>query len=483
MNRIKEFAENHFIVSVIVAGLLTIIACDLAIWWVKCLLGWICKGINHIFKFFIKFLLTKEHWEQLIELCNLSQYQGINAITFYLVLCLLVAISVVILTVLIMLLLGCIQGGIDKIDNVVFGEKHQKSLEYTGVILWFIKCKADILFFLHWLRFDVLKIRYSYGSENTPTTWARRFSLENITIIAGNVMKFFFETTILHFALGAIALYAYFGKDFLALLGDVKTLIMQGEITASQFIEIFEVITIVSLLSYIAFDIRHKANGYSDLRADRFKELVQMEEKLLNILAGIRYSLEKNIDVISNRKCYILQSAAAGLSGKQCYFDNNKIKFIDKRGLGYWGRDDGVRQLSDLEDMEDEFRKLSELEGEFRKSSLSYWNIPLVDHQAMLINVVHFWIPGVNDMEYMRMQFFCKSSMEKWYKNCFVNPIKNEDGYFSERETEEKILEASVMLDYELMRAFWLELYMKKYERKMIKRFKGMNKFSRFSLN
>jgi len=76
--------------------------------------------------------------------------------------------------------------------------------------------------------------------------------------------------------------------------------------------------------------------------------------------------------------------------------------------------------------------------------------------------------------------------MRKWFENRFIKPTqydKNKITYYSESRVREEILDASFILDYELMRAFELELYFKKYERKIIKRFKKINKFSRFNLN
>ena len=78
---------------------------------------------------------------------------------------------------------------------------------------------------------------------------------------------------------------------------------------------------------------------------------------------------------------------------------------------------------------------MSELEEEFKKSALSRSNIYWIDHQTMLTRVVHFWIPGIDDKEYKRMKFFCKSSMEKWYKNRFIKPVEMDNGevrYYSE---------------------------------------------------
>lgn len=110
----------------------------------------------------------------------------------------------------------------------------------------------------------------------------------------------------------------------------------------------------------------------------------------------------------------------------------------------------------------------------------------MIDHQAMLTKVVRFWIPGIDDKEYKRMEFFCKSSMEEWYKNRFIKPVENAGGevsHYSETQVKNRILDASAMLDYELTRAFVLELYLKKYEKKMTKRLKRINKFSRFNFN
>ena len=45
------------------------------------------------------------------------------------------------------------------------------------------------------------------------------------------------------------------------------------------------------------------------------------------------------------------------------------------------------------------------------------------------------------------------------------------------------IRKASDVIDFELMYAFELEVYLRQYEKKMIKRFKKINKFSRFNIN
>lgn len=486
MDKIKYFVKKHYIISLVITLLFTIFVLNIFVRIVKWFFALLSNGIKLVFEYLIEIVCTKEYWEQLVDMCNVTQIRVINAVLFYLALCLLFVITLTIFTIMMVIVIECLEGCINRIDGIILGKKHQKSLKYQGITLWYIKCKADISYFLDWIRFDILKVRYLFEEDATRIKWVRKLSLENIISMAKDVIKFFFSATTVHLILGLISLYVFYKTDILFIYESLVDTILQSGITTSQFLEMFEVLVIFCLLRYIIFDIRHKANGYSELRVERFKELVQMEEKLLNILVRISCSLEKNIDTIAERKCFILQSGASELSGKQCYIDKTKIEFKDKNKFGYWNSDDRMYQLSNLDDMKEEFQKLSELEEEFKKSVLSRLNIDWIDHQTMLTRVIHFWIPGIDDKEYKRMEFFCKSSMEKWYKNRFIKQIEMDNGevrYYSESQTIKEILDVSTMLDYELTRAFWLELYLKKYERKMIKRFKRINKFSRFNLN
>ena len=481
MDKTRLFVKKHYVVSATMVVFFATLILKLIVWAVKCFWNW---GINEI-GILIKFVCKREYWKQLIDMCNVTQFREFNTIIFYLLLCLLFVIAHVILTIMSIFLIECVKRCMDKMDVIILGKNHQKSLKYKSITLWFIKCKADILFFCDWIKFDVLKIGYSIREQDTLIKYIRRFSLENMVYIVRNITRFFFSFTIIHLFLGGIVIYTYYKKDIVSICERIKNVMVQNEIKPSQFVEIFEILTILCLLGYIILDFRHKTNAYSDLRMERFKELVQMEEKLLNILSGISYSLKKNIEVIAERKWLILINGASELSGKKCCLDNTNLVFSDKKNFDFYELNDGIHQLSYLDNMEEEFQKLSKLEEELKKSSLCYSNIYLVDHQAMLTRNVHFWIPGIDNTEYMKMKFFCRSSMEKWYTNIFITPTENIKGdkrCFSESETTEKVLGESAMLDYELMRAFWLELHMKKYEKKMIKRFKRLNNFSRFQL-
>lgn len=300
-----------------------------------------------------------------------------------------------------------------------------------------------------------------------------------------NCLRFFFDYSIVHLVFAVYVVYIYYFQLIQGYFVSFCEFLKTNSFSVSDAIDFFELISIIFLLGYIFLDVRHKATGYSEIRMERFKELFQMEEKLLNILRNINYALETNIDVIVDRKPYILQAGAKNLTGKDCHIYDGKIEYEDKK---YWNnchQDDTYFQLRNLIEMNEEFDSLSELNEEFKKSSLSYSNIYLIDHETMLTKLIHFYFPGRENFKYKKMQLFCKSSMEKWFERRFIKAIiyGDEKKYYTEEQANKAILDASEALDFELINALELEVYLRRYEKKMIKRLKKINKFSRFNIN
>lgn len=124
------------------------------------------------------------------------------------------------------------------------------------------------------------------------------------------------------------------------------------------------------------------------------------------------------------------------------------------------------------------------------ENAVDAWSIKaaahMTDSETMLFKMVHFWIPGFSKGVESEMEYLCKSSIEKWYKDKFIAAKTNQDGervVYSKEQIINKILEASAFLDYELMSAFLLELYLKKYQYKMAKRFKKIQRESQYNLS
>lgn len=470
MNKTKIFKNMRFLITVIAVSALSV---------------FILKEFFQIFKWLFFFLIgnifTKYYWKIVVDMCNVTRIRFINAVFFYVVLHMLVTITFYIISLIIMLVIAGLEHCINQIDIIVLGSKHEKSLDYPGITLWYIKFKADFLFFCDWIRNDVLKVRYIIKENDTKIKWVRKLSVESIITGIKQVIVFFFDFTFKHLFLAIISLYTFYNNDILLMWEWAVKSILQNKATLSQFLEIVESFTTLCLFACIVFDIRHKVSGYFTLRAERFKELIQMEEKLMTIIVEIIYSLEQNIDTIAESKWCILQSGVSYMTGKRCYNNRGRIEFWDNK-MGCIQHDDKVSLFSNLNEMEEEFLKLLELEQDIKKSTIRYSNIYLVDHKAMLTKVIHFLNPSLNDKKYQRMKFFCKSSMEEWYKNILIKQEKDDENkvnYYSKSQVMNHIYDASAMLDYELMRAFLLELYLKKYVRNMIKRHKWINRFSR----
>lgn len=481
MKKLVEFLKKHCVVSVALIGVLVLLIIKFIIYLFKKVIVFAVEKANAIIYYFV----SQQFANQLMEFSNITEYKWMNAVISYLELC----ITFVAIWIMIAVIMGILVIAVEKIGNLleklVFGKDHERSLKYDTFQVWFLKVSADVNILISWIKFDICGVRTSGETDFSMVKKAKVFTMGSIIHFMKSCLSFFFCCSILHLVLAVYVVYIYYFpliKDyFIRFCEFLKTNVF----SVSDAIDFFELISIIFLLGYIFFDVRHKATGYSEIRRERFKKLFQMEENLLNILKNINYALETNIDVIVDRKSYILKAGAENLTGKDCYICNRKIEYEDRKYFNNFHQGDIYFQLQNLVEMNKEFDSLSKLNEQFKKSSLSYSNIYLIDHETMLTKLVHLYFPGQENFEYKKMQLFCKSSMETWFAMCFIRPImdKDEKKYYTEEQANKEVLEVSKDLDYELMHAFELEVYLHRYEKMMIKRFKKINRFSRLDIN
>lgn len=481
MNKLVEFFKRHCVVSVLLVGMLALLIMKIIIYLFKKIIVFVIGKANAIIYYFA----SQQFANQLMEYSNITDYTWINAVISYLELCVLFIVIWFVMAVIMAILVTIVENVGEVLKKRILGENHDRSLLYNIFQVWFLKVSADVNILLFWIRFYICGVRTSRETEFSMVKKAKFFTLESVISLVKNCLGFFFECSVLHIVFASYVIFVYYSRSiygyFMVFCEPLK---LKG-VSISDAIEFFELISIIFLLGYIVLDVRHKATGYSEIRTERFKELYQMEEKILNILRNINYALETNIDVIADRKPYILQAGAKNLTGKDCHIYDGKIEYEDRKFWDSCHRDDKYFQLRNLIEMNEEFDRLGKLNEEFKKSSLSYSNIYLIDHETMLTKLIHFYFPGRENFEYKKMQLFCKSSMEKWFERRFIKPIihGDEKKYFTEDQANNVILDASSELDFELMHALELEVYLKRYEKKMIKRFKKINKFSKFNIN
>lgn len=313
---------------------------------------------------------------------------------------------------------------------------------------------------------------------------AKLFTLETMVNFLKKIFKKIYGGLGIHILFAVYAICIYYLNWIQDIFKRFSGFLTTYTFSASNAIDLFELISIILIIGYIILDIRHKASGYLEIRMERFKELFQLEERLLYVLKKINNALEKNLNLIVDKKQYILQDGAENLTGEICRINGSNILYENKESMHNFFYRDRYSQLQDFEEMNEEFNELKEINEEFMKSSLSRLNIFWIDHNAMLTKFHDLYLPGQQNFEYKKMKLFCKSSMKKWFKNHFIEQTKcdNEGIYYSEEEAKQVVLGASEMLDYELMNAFELEVHLKRYVKKMEKRFRKINTFSKFNL-
>ena len=140
---------------------------------------------------------------------------------------------------------------------------------------------ADFNISIFWIKFNICGVG-SYGETDiSMVKKAKVFTMESIICFMKKCLRFFFDCSIVHLVFAVYVVYIYYFQliqdYFISFVESFKTNVL----SVSDAIDFFELISIIFLLGYIFLDVRHKATGYLEIRTERFKELFQMEEKLM----------------------------------------------------------------------------------------------------------------------------------------------------------------------------------------------------------
>lgn len=377
---------------------------------------------------------------------------------------------------------------IEKLEKIVIGEKSEKSLKYGCGVLCFLKFEADIEYFVDWIKYDIVKTYtvVSSGDSETKTNlyWAEKLSLDNFIQWINRVKRYFFSFTYKNLFIFALTSYYVFRNKIMQFVNGCLLTIDFTKLRSDNILDIVQISTTFVAFCYIIFDVKYKASASFALREERFKNLILLEEKLMVIIQEMSYVLEKNIEELCNKKCIILSQGATELSGKECYISKDKIELCEEMAhkvCNLTNRD----IFEYFDDLQKEFDELKKFGNEYKKSSLNFSNINLIDCETMLTKVGAFWNIWGDNLKYKDIEFMGKNSMQTWYLNFFhqrVRKIDSEKRYYDKDETNQIVYEASAVLDYKLKRAFVLKLYLRKYERQLVKRLHKINRFSKIHM-
>lgn len=427
--------------------------------------------------------------KEFIEKICIFDIQVFNVLVLYFALCISLSVAMGGIRVVIRLCSSGIKGILMKLGEAILKRDESQRFTYSKTRLFAIKLMADTEFYWEEINNHIFKTYkvVTVSIEKSILDKMLRCSMEYIIGFVKRVIQYFFHFSLSRIVFLALGVYWVYTEMIRETLEKWMSVIPWEDIDIDidTVLDFGELISLLCIVIYIMLDMRHKATGYSELRQERFKELVKLEEKLLLALDEMRYSLYRNISSLSERKYSMLQRAASELSGKECYIIGGEIKFEEKR----YGLKDNISEMFDeFDDLENVSKYLSELDEEYKNSSIKGSNVYHTDHNAMLTAVYDFWKPAEEGGEITRdidkRVALSKSRMETWYKNVIKAIGRSDDDviYFPEEQTTKRVLEASDSLDYSLERALLFDLKLKKYCSKLRRRLWKIHNYSRFRL-
>lgn len=327
MNKLVEFLKKHCVISVVLIGVVALLIMKFIVYLFKKIIVLVVGKANSLIYYFA----SQQFANQLMEFSNITECTLMNAVISYLELCIIFVVIWIMFAMIMAILVTAVEKIMDLLKSLILGKSHERSLQYNTFQVWLLKVSADVNILIFWIKLNICGVKASGETDRSKVKKAKIFTMESIICFMKNCLRFFFDFSIVHLILAGYVVFIYYFhmiRDYFMIFCDYFE---TNTFSISGAIDYFELISIVFLLGYIFLDIRHKATGYSEIRTERFKELFQMEERLLIILRNINYALETNIDVIVDRKTYILQDGAKKLTGKDCYIFDGKIKFETNR--------------------------------------------------------------------------------------------------------------------------------------------------------
>lgn len=309
-NKIVKFFKKYDALLVILIGMLLII------YLFKKLIVAVIQNINVT----TCFLLFPQITNGLIKYSNITQCTWINAIICYLELCG-IFLGIRILGALVMaIVITGVEMFLKLLKNLFFGRKLDQSLQYNIFQVWFLKVNADINIVIFWIKDNICGLGKFESTNFSIVKKAKFFTLESIVYFGKICFNFFFKCSIIQLLFVIYVIYINYSNEVQDFFTRTYGLLKTNTFSFSTATSFFEFIFIIVMLGYIFVDARHKAIGYLEIRKDRFKELLQVEEKLLVVMKKISFALETNIEIIVDEKKNILQDGAEKLTGKNVVF-------------------------------------------------------------------------------------------------------------------------------------------------------------------
>ena len=98
------------------------------------------------------FLLFKKITYGLIKYSNITEYKYIDVIICYFEIFLIYVVMRELVAIVFGIIVAIIEQVLKLLQRVLFGEKHEKSLQYSTFQVWFLKVEADVNEVIFWIK-------------------------------------------------------------------------------------------------------------------------------------------------------------------------------------------------------------------------------------------------------------------------------------------------------------------------------------------
>lgn len=236
-------------------------------------------------------------------------------------------------------------------------------------------------------------------------------------------------------------------------------------------------ITNIILFSFIVLfsltDVTYKIDAYSLIRKKHYEKVIRNEGRLLKILVEIHEALNKNIDLIIQKKYMILQTGIWNLCRKSYCLENGQLELMDTKYLTLgW---DSI--INDFIELDGKLRELEPVVNKLNSFGVSYSNLfHTYDKDFRL----RYFIGEASQKVFSKIEkhrCFSKSDMQQWYTNWV---LKDKERDLTDKQVIGHLRDASLTLDYMLLDL--LELEYQHCIRRLEKKFTKLNKYSRIKL-
>lgn len=404
-----------------------------------------------------------------------------DTIIKYIICLLVLEVILAVVSFAIWLLGECITFILSFLEKIVFGGTHNKSYKYNAMQIWALKFSVDINYFrnsllklfpnaIHWY------FIFKELIENWKNWRTRRWiSLDGIFTGIRALLCYLFGITIKNILILFLVISIYFRERIIeninfSFLNNITIINISVSITAF--------VSVVALV-YFFTGLRLKSKSYSEIKNERTKKIIEIEETLLLYYQDLYIAINENIEkMIANKFC-IISKMLRDVGGGKFWINKSVIVETDERYMKILPTRDfqPCQAIEEFADISNIINKINETIKEGGVDNIKIIDNKTIDNNSILNNLS--LMIKLNSRHHMDL--LCKTSISEWYE-MYVKRFQNKAEEMTIRKLKEEIDFASLVLDLALEDAMMYEIELRNTIRKLNRKYQKINSVSKYCI-